>query len=635
VKHENACSGIILLWRETWKPVYCEVKQIRPSLAWKVLLIGAFGVVPFLFSTQLNDPVRYPHLLGLLLVCTAALVLDWKRPTDLQIPKWLARAAGIWLALHLIGFLRATNVPEAMFETIQTVSLLAFFVVFRHLSAGSNRVWEELARVVVVAGGLQALFGILQTKGIDPLGLSYASLPVGTHANPNQFGSACLLMAPMLVYAIFSLPRIWKLAGAIALGLLLIGMFLAGSRATWLALLFWALLLPVLALPVLWKRHRRVFWLGSGLAAVVMIGVWIGFSKVAGQKMGSVNYHFLWDEEVMVRPEHNSLDHRYIVWNRSVDMIGDHPLFGVGPGNWKVRIPQYGIKGFDDQGNYGMDYSIRPHNSWLSEGAELGPGGMLVWTVILLGGFFPAVRSYRREKNSLAKVKAVSVILGLSGFAVVALFSFPGERIFQSMFFWTWLALGIGLENRERGNNWKVVQAWKWVTGAVLLLALLVLGFRIQGDLDMKSMMESKSQKDWAKTARKAAGAGNWAITVEPVSAAPPEWYEGLALLSMGKNAEGLKAMKAAQEVAPWHLAVRTNLAAAYEMNGQHLAAAQEYEALLQTFPDFEESWLNLAVVNLNLGRVGEVEKCLQRVGRYSADPRYQAILEALQHGGR
>jgi tetratricopeptide (TPR) repeat protein len=77
-------------------------------------------------------------------------------------------------------------------------------------------------------------------------------------------------------------------------------------------------------------------------------------------------------------------------------------------------------------------------------------------------------------------------------------------------------------------------------------------------------------------------------------------------------------------------LAVRSNLAAAYEINGNHLKAAEEYESLLETFPDFEESWLNLAVVNLHMGRYEEVEKALGRVGKFSADPRYQMIRDEI-----
>jgi tetratricopeptide (TPR) repeat protein len=93
--------------------------------------------------------------------------------------------------------------------------------------------------------------------------------------------------------------------------------------------------------------------------------------------------------------------------------------------------------------------------------------------------------------------------------------------------------------------------------------------------------------------------------------------------------------MLRAQAIAPWHLAVRTNLAAAYEMNGHHQEAAKAYESLLQTFPDFEESWLNLAVVRLHLGDYGKVREALKNVGAFQSDPRYSAIIEELKRVGR
>ena len=102
--------------------------------------------------------------------------------------------------------------PEAVFETVQAGGMVMFFLLFLVLAGKAKNAWEDLARIAVVAGALQALVGILQSYGIDPLGLSFANAAVGTHANANQFGSALLLMLPLVVYALIRLPLPWKVA---------------------------------------------------------------------------------------------------------------------------------------------------------------------------------------------------------------------------------------------------------------------------------------------------------------------------------------------------------------------------------------------------------------------------------------
>ena len=65
------------------------------------------------------------------------------------------------------------------------------------------------------------------------------------------------------------------------------------------------------------------------------------------------------------------------------------------------------------------------------------------------------------------------------------------------------------------------------------------------------------------------------------------------------------------------------------------VVAAKEYRALLESFPDFEESWLNLAVVYLHLKDYPQVRACLEKVGSFVNDPRYQAILAELTRVNR
>lgn len=599
------------------------------------MLGGLFGVCPLLFSSQLNDPTRYPQFLGLLLVLILVVGLglrDRNPKAGIALPKAIWVLLGGWIGLHLVSLTQAINLPEGMFETVQAVAMVLLFLVLLRFFQEKDG-WNELAMVVVVAAGLQAAIGLAQTLGIDLPGLAKVGLATGTHANPNQLGSACMMMLPLVIWAILRLSAGWKVAGALVAAMLVGVMFYTGSRAVWLGLVLMSLVAILWVMPVLWRREgmRRWFWVGIGVGVGSFLVIYMGFREVGGRKGGSYHYEYLWEEDAMIQQKHNSLEYRFIVWNRSMDMIEDHPMLGVGAGNWKVQIPKYGIKGFDDLGRYGLDFSIRPHNDFLKAGAELGILGMVCFVGFFVAGFWLAVAGARKGMDAGEREKGFLVLLAFVGMTVAALFSFPHERIFQSTMFWTYLALAVGLWAKKHQGKSRQAGWWAPVALVVLLVCLVVTGFRIKGDAVMHRMIVAKTKKNWVLTEKEAKNAGNWSINIEPISAAPAEWYLGLAQLSMGKNADGLNSMQEAIEIAPWHLAVRANLAAALEMNRQHAEAAKAYESVLETFPDFEESWLNLAVVYLNLGQYDQVSEALEKVGSFRSDPRYQAILNNLE----
>lgn len=604
-------------------------------MGWKVLLGGLYGICPLLFSSQLNDPVRYPQFLGLLIVLLLViglLVADRKVVHRVALPKVVWGLLGGWVVLHLVSLTQAINVQEGIFETVYAVSMAVLFLVLLRYFQEKDA-WGDLAKIAVVAAGLQSVMGLCQVFGVDLPGLPNQWVITGTHSNPNQLGSACLLMLPLVIWAIMKGSSGWKIGGAIVALMLVAVMYFAGSRAVWLALLATVVVAPIWIMPMLWRREGMRGWFVLGLVAGLLglVVVSIGFWQVGGKKGASFHYEYMWEEDVAIRPEHNSLEHRFIVWNRSMDMMVDNPVLGVGAGNWKVVIPSYGIKSFDDEGRYGMDFAMRAHNDFLQTGAELGVLGLLGLIGFFVVGFWLSIAIARKGEGSEEREKGFLILLAFLGLAVVASFSFPFERIFQSTMFWTYLALAIALWIKKKEGSLLQSKWWTPIVGLVIAGCLVVTVTRVQGDAAMYKMISAKSKKNWILTEKIAQSASNWAISIEPISGAPSEWYLGLAQLSTGKVEQGLVSMQEARKVAPWHLAVRANLAAALEMNRQHAKAAEEYKSILETFPDFEESWLNLAVVYLHLGQFDQVVDALGRVGGFTSDPRYQAIRDELR----
>jgi O-antigen ligase len=98
---------------------------------------------------------------------------------------------------------------------------------------------------------------------------------------------------------------------------------------------------------------------------------------------------------------------RVAIWERTLRMIGDHPIAGVGLGNFRpIFESQYNPELNQDQRR-----GVHGHNLWLHRTAELGiPGGLLfaaVWIAFLWMGW----RTARRHPSPMT----VGVFLALVG----------------------------------------------------------------------------------------------------------------------------------------------------------------------------------------------------------------------------
>ena len=242
-------------------------------------------------------------------------------------------------------------------ELLSWAGLAAAYVVGMSLGR-DGRAIQLVAVCLLVIGVGEALFGLVMRHGPSTgIGVkeAYLGSATGTLINRGHFASLmviCLAMATGLMSALFPLiprskgrsrhrrgtsgrpaPTMWEASGdklprlvllAFMSSLLVVGLVASQSRSPVLA---------VLAAGVLvggWTWHRRdekfhvgIFGgvLAAGLAmAVVTFGLRGAFGRFVGVLQG---------DDV-------SVSSRVAVWKASLQAFADAPLFGHGPGNWRL-----------------------------------------------------------------------------------------------------------------------------------------------------------------------------------------------------------------------------------------------------------------------------------------------------------
>jgi len=130
---------------------------------------------------------------------------------------------------------------------------------------------------------------------------------------------------------------------------------------------------------------------------------------------------------------------RMALWKRGIGYVIDHPVFGVGAGDYQVaegtlapeaRVQQYG--------EY-FKWSAA-HNSFLEVAAEIGVPGLIVFVSLLVAAFRTLSR-VRREARGEAVLLAQALIGSLIGFEVGAMFF---AKAF-AMYFYLLLGMSVGL----------------------------------------------------------------------------------------------------------------------------------------------------------------------------------------------
>ncbi|MFF7105650.1 O-antigen ligase family protein [Pseudomonas sichuanensis] len=320
---------------------------------WAKAWLG-LGFVWFLAAIALA-PSNKVYQQGLVLfLWLPTLGLAWSA-RQVFIEAW-RRQPALWLAL--LGLLAWSAVTLA-WSTAEDVSregkrlvyILLFLMAFPLLAqAGAERAW----RLLQLGGGLlalAALVSIVHFYGIKGEPLVARIKGIGEISHPILGG---YVVAAAALWLLYINPRQRALQLAWALALACLGAFVVFSQSRGAALA----LVGTIVLAPLWHRTRSscLFALLAALATAVAF---------------YVMYELIMERGSSYRPE---------IFRASLQMIGEHPLTGLGLGAF-YQVP-VGDREFD-----------HTHNMFTHVAVELGLPGMLLWTAVWLFALGQIVRA--------------------------------------------------------------------------------------------------------------------------------------------------------------------------------------------------------------------------------------------------
>lgn len=313
----------------------------------------------------------------------------------------------VFLAMYLLFRVVSSLVspqPElslvAVFHT-DWVLLTIPFLATNSLSLGDRR---RILQTLALSAAVLSIYALFQFfAGIDPYRGRHLA-PLGHFYRATGAYDFYLtlagnqLMIFFLAFAFFRLQTKWQIKRMLYLlaTLLTLGSVISTfGRSAWIALAV------VLGIAVALTR-RRLF--GTALGAIVVVVVVLALAVPELQDRILSSFDLTRNQD------------RLNLWKTALLMISDHPTWGVGPGLFAKKFPQYQVPGH-------YDATGHPHNDYLNLAATSGLLSLLAWMAMWGAWFYYAIRAFRSSSLPVVDRQILfGIILSITSILVAGFF---------------------------------------------------------------------------------------------------------------------------------------------------------------------------------------------------------------------
>jgi hypothetical protein len=321
------------------------------------------------------------------------------------------RPAYYWtgFVICLIGAVPFSTWRGASFSLVLTYLRTDFVMLF--VVGGLVITWRE-CKVMMYAILWGGVFNLATARlfGSDEWA-ERSGLEFGTVANPNDFAGHLLLVIPFLLWPVFAsrniLLRVPALAGAVYGAYLILA---SGSRGA-------AVALVVVGLFFLWRGstpQKIMLLLGVPILFMVLI-------TVLPERVWNHIKSFSADSVDADRAAIESSESRLYLLKKSVTYSLQHPLFGLGPGEFSEYEGEHNQIGGTTHGSW-----HGTHNSYTEVSSECGIPAMLFYVAGVFSSFHLLSSAYRQARARPdcrdIRMAAFFIMLGMVGYCTAIAF---------------------------------------------------------------------------------------------------------------------------------------------------------------------------------------------------------------------
>ncbi len=608
----------------------------KPDI-FKILLVIFLGltlvVLPFITDKRALDISLMPRLLVLSVFLLGMTVVlfhkkvfhDW----DMSVlRKMVFPTYAAFFVVTAISLFFALNKTAGFFDIAKTFVFL-IFMIYACLLFLKMEHWKRfLAISVIIASLLTVSVGFYEY--ITELGFGFhprSSMSVikGLMSNVNLYANSLLLMVPFVSYGVFTLKGLWKKMALFVLAGLLIMIFLLQTRATYVGLVAGG----IVALGVLLVFSKELMMSPTIRRRIFLISLLvIATSSLAVVTAKEGNPYA---DRIKSIFDDTRDGGRTLIWKITLRMISDHPITGVGAGNFTINIQEY--YGDYDFGNRETNW-LRPHNDFLWVLSEKGIVGLALFFLLFGLALYYAIAIIRSDTTKENKLFALFSIMGIVSYMVNSFFDFPLERVNQQIYLALYVAgtTTIYHQVKPRSEKFTIKNKTAISLSIVSLLALAsVFSYKaLRQEIFMQKTIGLHRAERWEEMLVNVRNAQTTWKTLNPL-ATPVAFYEGVALARLNDIPNAIRAYEEAFTQNPNRMYLLNNLANTYLLAREYEKAAYYAEKSLVIFPRSEETLRILASAYYYQNKISESLETLERIPEEDMNPAVRSNINHLQ----
>ncbi|HEY3375698.1 MAG TPA: O-antigen ligase family protein [Candidatus Aquicultor sp.] len=376
-----------------------------------------------------------PIPLDVVTICMGLIILSYmihnagKRNSSTATPFTWA-----FLAFFIISAISMVIAPSMVEAATTFMRFAGYFllvaVIGRSVKSRETLTW--ILVLMVAAGAVTALYGIYQyiyipdssaKIGVYGLGQDVLARAGSTFGNSNFYAEYLVLIVPIgLALTIGSRNWFRRTIIGSATILLFIALVLTYTRGSWLGAAIGIVLMSLLT-------EAWLFWVWAGLFAVALVaapGVANRVASMADMSGGTAGF-------------------RMRLWHIAYGIIREHPLIGIGIGNYYEAFTNYIFKHPESSVGW-VIYGA--HNSYLTLFAETGVFGILSFiAIILISIRYGLFLAHAKAQDKYLSWINSALFAGVVGFAINSLTSNSFHHPQGAVFFWVALGLQVAIGN--------------------------------------------------------------------------------------------------------------------------------------------------------------------------------------------
>lgn len=575
--------------------------------------VGAlFLVTALVLSKSTLDSVLLPRWTSALVFSAIISVLSFGAFGNLNPRINFIGQKIFWIGLlgfgvtQLTSIFYAGNTYEAMFVSFKWITWLYLIFLLHQLLRHKVISTNYLVSILIYTGFAIGLIGLMQYVGLDLYKIGEETRDLkGTMANPNLMGSFMVLIFPLGFFGLLEASKKQKIFRAFFLLVVSASIILSGSRTAYVIYILELLFCGFYYLKN-FVSPKVLYWIIPSILIVV-----IAISLVLYQQLDIYNFGALISK--------GTIKTRTSLFEQTLKMVAENPIFGVGAGNWKIQIAKYGLDAFPEAMQGGTVSYVRPHNDYLWVLAEAGIVGFVFMALFFVGVL---KQIFRVIQHNLTPQKTWYLAFSIGAFLLAAFMDYPSERILHLMVFSGVVAIFLS-EAKEEQNETQISKLSLLAFGGILMFFSYFATQRMKGEQFSKQVLGAYQAQNGPALQRLFKTEDLKYYDLDPI-ANPIAFFKGMSYV-VGKNLnKATQEFENAIEVHPYHLLSLNNLGAMYKNQGDLNRALVYYDKALAVSPNYERAQLNKLELLFLTGNVEEATQKWQDQNIDKKDPAYE-----------